>query len=341
MTDPRLTVILPAHNAETTIAAAIQSMLCQSYPDFELWVLESNSNDRTAEVARGFSDPRLKVFELGSMGFQDTLAWALENAKTEWLARMDADDISFPDRFKEQMEVIKQRPELVLVGTRCVYLTPFGHIFETRPHATSREIGPLNLRLQKENARFFADASVIFRRSVAQQVGGYDPEFRMGDVPLWFRMLSYGKGWEMAEPLYLYRLHPKSITRSKIAPSDELYRFLVKYAPQLLHLHFPETTSQASAPDAWHVQHYWLRIAAYEVLTGDRQAILEAVSFFDRVGPLQKDAKLIKWFTYLGRIGQVAYRRYRWNKYRHRPDLEKLLNNQFGPLTLERQIYSS
>ncbi|MFZ5910084.1 MAG: glycosyltransferase family 2 protein [Chloroflexota bacterium] len=341
MTNPEITVIMPAHNAENTIAAAIQSVLCQSYPDFELWVLESNSTDRTAEVARRFTDPRVKVFELGSLNFQDALIYGLENAKTEWLARMDADDLSFPERFQEQMDVIRQCPDLVLVGTRCVYLTPFGHIVETRPNAISREIGPLNLRLLGDDARFFVDGSVIFRRSVAQKVGGYDLEFQMGDVPLWFRMLSYGKGWEIAKPLYLYRLHPKSISRSKIAPSDELYRFLVKYTPDLLHLHYPEDAIQNPKSESWHVQHYWLRIAAYEALTGDRKSILDAVNFLDRDGPLKKEAMLIRWFSYMGRWGSSYYGWYKRHKYRHRPDLEKYLTGLMGQLAIERQFYSS
>lgn len=331
---PQLTVLLPAHNSEATIAAAIQSVLYQSYSDFELWVLESGSSDRTAEIARGFSDPRVKVFELGSMGFQDVLVYALANAQTEWLARMDADDICFPNRFKEQVEVIKQKPELVLVGTRCAYLTPFGHIFETRPNVTSREIGPLNLRLLGNEASFFADGSVIFRRSVALEVGGYDPEFQMGDVPLWFRMLRHGKGWEIAEPLYLYRLHPSSLSHTKIAPSDELFRFLVKYAPELLHLHFPGESIRPPKPSAWHAQYYWLRMAAYEALTGDRRTVLQAVSFLDRDGPFKREARLIRWFTYFGPLGNFYYKWFRHNKYRHRLDWEKLFNSLVGPLEL-------
>jgi len=340
MNDHRLTVILPAHNAETTIAAAIQSVLCQSYPDFELWVLESNSRDRTAEVAKSFSDPRVKVFELGTLSFQDTLAYALENARTEWLARMDADDLSFPDRFREQVEVLEQQPDLVLVGTRCVYLTPFGHIFETRPNSASREIRALNLRLRGEDARFFADGSVIFRRSVAVEVGGYDPEFQTGDVPLWFRMLSHGKGWEIAKPLYLYRLHPNSISHS-IASSDQLFRFLVKYTPELLHLYYPDGLAQSQKSDPWHIQRYWLRIAAYEALTRDRAAVFQAVDFLERGGPFQREARLIKLFTYLGGLGRTYYRWHRRDKYRHRPDLEKFLITLVGQLTLERQVYSS
>jgi glycosyltransferase involved in cell wall biosynthesis len=290
-------------------------------------------------VAKSFSDPRVKVFELGSMSFQDVLVYALENAQTEWLARMDADDLSFPDRFEKQVEVIAQQPDVVLVGTRCAYLTPFGHIFETRPNASSREIGPLNLRLLGDEARFFADASVIFRRNVALEVGGYDPEFQMGDVPLWFRILRHGKGWEIARPLYLYRLHPDSMGYTQVAPTDELYRLLVKYAPDLLHLHFPEETDQPK-PVTWHQQYYWLRIAAYEALTGDREAILQAVNFLDRKGPLNKEARLIRMFTYLGPLGTAYYRWHRRNKYRHRPDWEKLFDSLIEPLTIDQRIYA-
>ena len=136
-TSPPVTVVLPAHNAEATIAPAIVSTLQQSYTDFELWVLENGSNDRTAEIARSFTDPRVKVFVLGSVGFQGALQYAITNASSEWLARMDADDLMFPNRLQVQMEVIKQRPDLVLVGTAFGLLTPFGHIFERVPSPPS------------------------------------------------------------------------------------------------------------------------------------------------------------------------------------------------------------
>ena len=95
---PPVTVVLPAHNAEATIASAIASTLQQSYTDFDLWVLENGSHDRTAEIARSFSDPRVRVFELGPVGFLGALQYAIENASSEWLARMDADDLMFPKR---------------------------------------------------------------------------------------------------------------------------------------------------------------------------------------------------------------------------------------------------
>lgn len=338
-TRPKLTVVLPAHNAENTLALAIQSILYQSYPDFELWVLESRSSDRTAQVAKSFTDPRMKVFELGSLDFQGTLEFALENAQTEWLARMDADDLSFPERFEEQMKVVEQRPDLVLVGAQRVNLTPFGHVFESAEKITSKEINRLSMRSIGNDRKFFADATVIFKRSVALDVGGYDPEFKMGDVPLWFRMLDRGKGWEIAKPLYLYRLLPGSLMHTHFHPSDHSYRLLAKYTPELLHLHYPDGTFQQK-PVEWHQQYFWLRIAMYEALTGDREAIFHAVDFLDVDGPFKKEARLIKWFTYLGRVGTIYYKWYRRHKYRHRPDLEKHFTDLIGPLTLKDEFVS-
>ena len=166
-TSPPVTVILPAHNAEATISQAIASTLSQSYTDFELWVLENGSTDRTAEIARSFTDDRVKVFELGAAGFQGALQYGIENASSDWLARMDADDLMFTDRLKVQMEVARQHPEFVLIGTAYALLTPFGHIFERILNCPSREVD--TLRLGRD--RFFGNPSTIFKRKVALEVG--------------------------------------------------------------------------------------------------------------------------------------------------------------------------
>src|SRR5262245_41631008 len=162
-TSPFLTIVMPAHNAEATIAQAIASTLRQTYTDFELWVLENGSHDRTAEIARGFSDPRVRVFELGPVRVQGALQYAIENASSEWLARMDADDLMFPNRIEVQMDCIKGNPSMAFVGTAPAILTPFGHIFEPVLTSSSREVTTELLACYK---RFFADGSVIFNRQI-------------------------------------------------------------------------------------------------------------------------------------------------------------------------------
>jgi glycosyltransferase involved in cell wall biosynthesis len=308
---PPVTVALPAHNAERTVAQAIASTLQQSYTDFELWVLENGSSDGTADVARSFTDPRVKVFELGPVGFQGALQYAIDNASSEWVARMDADDLMFPNRLKAQMEVIRDHPEFVLVGTAAALLTPFGHIFERVSAYQSRPVDTSSLYWK----RFFADPSTVFRRRVALKVGGFDPEFTIGDVPLWFRMLAEGKGWEIAEPLHLYRIQPNSMSHS-LEFYQEAVRARVKYASQTVD-HWPEPPGSC-----------WNSIASLEILAGDGGAVRRASDFLDQEAPTT--ARRLRWLSYLGRAGYLYYR---WRsrsscRYRHRPDWETL----FAPL---------
>lgn len=310
-TNPSLTVILPAHNAESTIAQAIASTLNQTYTEFELWVLENGSTDRTAEIARKFSDPRVKVFELGPVGFQGALQYAIENAPSEWLARMDADDLMFPQRLERQMEVIRQRPELMFVATDYALLTPFGHVFERRLGTRSGEVNISRLG----RGRFFADPSTIFNRRVALTVGGVDPEFTSGDVPLLFRMLSCGKGWEIAEPLYLYRIMPASMSKS-LEFHRQGIRARVKYAPESARLY--------RQPQDDDLRTGWYNIAALEFSAGENEALRKAVEFLKPEVP--RTAQRMRWLSYLGAFARLLYRwRNPWvRSFERRLDWEQL-----------------
>lgn len=309
---PTLTVILPAHNAEATIASAIASTLNQSYGDFELWVLENGSIDATARVARSFSDSRLRVFELGPVGFQGALQYAIDNSQSEWLARMDADDLMFPDRLKIQMQVIAERPEIVFVASHYALLTPLGSMFERLLMVPSGEVD----RSRLSKGRFFADPSTILRRRIAQEAGGVDPEFTSGDVPLMFRMLAYGKGWEIAEPLYLYRIQPNSMCRSTDFRRQGI-RARAKYAPETV-------DPKAEAKDEVSA---WAFIAGLELLAGNGPSVRQAADYLEQTGT---KANWARWLSYFGRLGYLYYRLYDYSgfRYRHRPDWETL----FKPL---------
>jgi len=147
-------------------------------------------------------------------------------------------------------------------------------------------------------------------------------------------MLSRGKGWEIARPLYLYRLHPNSLLHTQIQPSNQSYQVLAKYAPDQLYL-YPEESMQRSKTGARYSQKLWLRIAEMELLTGDRKAVLQTTEFLEQGGVFEKKAKLIRWFTYLGRAGSFYYRWRKRSQYRYRPDWETLFTTLVGPLTLD------
>jgi glycosyltransferase involved in cell wall biosynthesis len=316
-TSPPVTVVLPAHNAEATIAQAIASTLQQSYTDFELWVLENGSDDRTAEIARSFSDPRVRVFELGPVRVQGALQYAIENASSEWLARMDADDLMFANRLEVQMDFIKSNPRMVFVGTAHAILTPFNHIFEPILTSSSREVTTEQVACYK---RFFADGSVVFNRRAALDAGGVDFEFTGGvdGVALFFSLLTKGKGWEIAEHLYLYRLQPGSLSRQK-DHAEQSYRVRAKYAPHTLARVQKPSQEQPS---------FWHSIAGFELLAGDGRAVRQAADLLESEFP--RTARRMRWLSYLGRMGYLCFR---WRnpskcRFRRRLDWEQL----FAPL---------
>src|SRR5262245_56324412 len=109
------------------------------------------------------------------------MQYAIENAPSEWLARMDADDLMFPDRLKVQLQVVRERPDIVFVGTAFAVLTPFGHIFERVLCTPSRELDTTLV----SRGKFFANPSTIFKRRVALEVSSVDREFPMDDIPMW------------------------------------------------------------------------------------------------------------------------------------------------------------
>jgi glycosyltransferase involved in cell wall biosynthesis len=315
MSKSQLTVILPVRNGEKFVAAAVASVLNQTFREFELWVLENGSDDGTAQIVRSIKDSRIKVFELGPVGVQGALQYGIENAPTEWLARMDADDLMFPNRLEMQMNFIKKNPRLVFAGTAHAILTPFGHIIERVLTAGTREV---TKDLLVSNQRFFVDPSVVFNRYAALAAGGADFDFPNVDgVPLLFRLLTQGEGWEMAEHLHLYRLRPGSLSRNK-QHREQARRVRLKYAPELI----------KTEPEEIRAQSVWQFIARLELLSGNTKSVRRAIDFMKRDGAFESEAKGLLWRSFLGAPGRIYYRWQNRCRYRHRSDWEDL----FAPL---------
>jgi glycosyltransferase involved in cell wall biosynthesis len=288
--------------------------LGQTYPDFELWVIENGSNDRTAEIARSFSDSRVKVFELGPVGVHGALQFGIENTRSKWLARMDADDLMFPDRLMIQMEFLRGAPNAAFVGTAYALLSPFGHIFEPVLTSNTREVTKDLLALNK---RFFADPSIVFSRQAALEAGGADMEFTKGGdgVALLFRLLTKGKGWELAKQLHLYRVQPNSRSRRK----DHWHQargIRLKYAPEYA-VHYRSRQNAIIAGG-------WYTVAVMELLAGEGEAVRQTTKFLRAEFP--GVAARLRLLSYLGSLGRFLYKRRNPQKraFRRRRDWERL-----------------
>lgn len=131
---PEISVLLPARNAAGTIGAAIASLLHQTAGDFELLVLDDASTDRTAEVAHAFDDPRIRVLRSAAQqGISKRLNEGIALASGRYIARMDADDWAFPERFEQQRAFLDRHAEVDLLGTRAIVVDSRGALRHAFP----------------------------------------------------------------------------------------------------------------------------------------------------------------------------------------------------------------
>lgn len=136
MTAPRVSVLLPCRNGSRTLAPALRSMLAQTLTDFELLLLDDGSTDDSAAIARSFNDERIRILSDGEgRGLSWRLNQGISCARGRYIARMDADDVSFPARLERQVAYLDQHSEIDLVGCRALVFRDSGDIVGLLPFA--------------------------------------------------------------------------------------------------------------------------------------------------------------------------------------------------------------
>lgn len=226
---PTLSVVMPAYNAERYIGRAIESILDQSFTDLELIIYLDAPTDGTAEVARQYAarDSRVVVIDNeDSAGVCVGLNRAIAASHGTFIGRMDADDISIPDRFARQLDVMRANPDVVIVGSDALHIN------------TEDEILGLSIAGPRTAAEFrrlqaageltvVLDGTALMRRSALEAVGGYDPSMPIAqEVDLHSRMASQGVVIAIGEPLLLYRLHPDSRVATRFFEGRGMHRYV-------------------------------------------------------------------------------------------------------------------
>ncbi|MFC1798607.1 glycosyltransferase family 2 protein [Thermodesulfobacteriota bacterium] len=140
MKTPLVSIALPVFNAERTLAAAIRSILLQTYSNWEIILIDDGSSDNSLRVAESFQDDRIRVFADGAnKGISSRLNQAIDLSEGEYFARMDADDISFPDRIEEQIAYMNTNKKVDLLGTGILYFNANGCALGTLPIRETHE----------------------------------------------------------------------------------------------------------------------------------------------------------------------------------------------------------
>jgi glycosyltransferase involved in cell wall biosynthesis len=224
---PEITVLLAVRNGARYLRAAVESVLAQSFADFELLLIDDASTDDTPRLIESWSDPRIRrVRHPSPIGLTKSLNSGLHLASGALIARHDADDISHPERLRLQRDVLQRDPANVLVGSRAGLIDSAGRRFGRKWQPQSD--GAIRWAHLFENA--FVHSAVMFRKTtVLDELGGYDESFETcQDYDLWSRALRIGKAGNLPEPLLDLRLHEQSVSATRRAAADEATRRVVR-----------------------------------------------------------------------------------------------------------------
>ena len=207
---PQVTVLLPVRNGAAHLPQALDSILAQTFADFELLVIDDGSTDATPEILRAIRDPRLRIVtHPQKLGLVPTLNEGLELARGEFIARHDHDDVSRADRLEKQVAFLRRQPDVALVGSEAWAMDESGR----RGARMIRPLGAESIRwyLCFDNA--FIHSAVMFRREVvARELGGYRRSLHSEDYELWSRLARIRPTANLPEPLLRFREHQGSAT---------------------------------------------------------------------------------------------------------------------------------
>ncbi len=226
---PELSVILPVHRNAASIGTAIESVLRQSFRDFELIVVENDSDAQTRAEIRRFEDQRLRILSLDQADVAAAFNAGLEASRGSFIARMDADDISLRRRFELQLAHLHARPRLGLVSSRVKFVSAleFAGGFARYVDWQNALLRYRDIAVQRFVESPLVNPSVMGRRRVFLAAGGY----RSGDFPedydLWLRLLEQGVVVEkLRRTLLVWRDHGRRLTRTDPRYSERAFHAL-------------------------------------------------------------------------------------------------------------------
>lgn len=220
----KVTVLMPVYNTEAYVAAAIRSILAQSYTDFEFLIIDHSSTDNSAAVIEQFTDPRIRIESFGRSTLGEVLNYGLKLAGSELIIRMDADDISHPDRIKTILATKSIRPDATVISSRAAYFSDkhILYLLNLPEHDSAiKKMLPLHSPVNHGGA--------LFEKSVILNAGGFrDGSFE--DYELWLRLAHRITFYNIPEYLYYIRVNADSISRGSVKEKlNEVYQIQAPY----------------------------------------------------------------------------------------------------------------
>jgi glycosyltransferase involved in cell wall biosynthesis len=219
MNPPKVTVLMPVYNAERFLREAIDSILIQTFEDFEFLIIDDGSTDRSKEIIYSYSDTRIRFVENKSnLGISETLNKGISLAACDLIARMDADDVSYPHRLKKQFEYMIKHPNCALLSSWARVISEDKRFVRLERYRS--EFYYYNLTFEC----YMYHPTVMFRRQPVEAVGMYSMRYSE-DYDLFWKVSTAFQIANLAEPLLDYRLSSTSLNtvtkRAEYATANE------------------------------------------------------------------------------------------------------------------------
>lgn len=209
---PRLTVLMAVYNGEKYIRRSMDSILSQTFQNFEFVIVNDGSMDRTREILEDYqrTDNRIIICNQDNRGLIHALNRGCDLSRGEYIARMDHDDISLPQRFEKQLDYLETHPDTGILGTWATLIDSHGTPIGQLRHPASGSLVSWSLLFRN----CIAHPSVMMRKSVLKRLNYYNPEARhIEDYDLWSRAVQITQVENLPEILLEYTLHQESVCR--------------------------------------------------------------------------------------------------------------------------------
>lgn len=202
-----ISILMPVHNEEQFLVESIESMLAQTYSNFEFIIVDDGSTDKTPAILKSYArkDARIKVITIKKSGLAHALNLALAQAKGHYIARMDADDISLPQRFQKQIAYLRKHTNVIAVGAQAELMDEYGQSlglksFPSQPKELYRLMF-ITMPIQHPLLMTYAD---VMKKCM------YENHSTAEDVSMFFQLLTHGDFSNVPEVLLQYRIRPQS-----------------------------------------------------------------------------------------------------------------------------------
>jgi glycosyltransferase involved in cell wall biosynthesis len=207
---PTLSIIMPVFNAETYIRESLESLLHQTFTDFELIIIDDGCTDNSMEIIREMMEPRIRVLTNdANRGIVYSRNRGIENVKGRYIAPFDSDDIARHDKFEKQIAFLEKNRDYGMIGSWCVLIDDHG-----KPTGKKWKVNepPERIPAILLFRNYFAQSAMVIRKELIPE-GGYSTGYDVvEDYKMWIDITSRHKAWNYPDYLLYYRVHSKSIT---------------------------------------------------------------------------------------------------------------------------------